>query len=231
MYRRTASGWRALNDAGAEHPASGSVRGPRQGVVKRCIDVVLSVVALVFLSPLLITLAMLIRSADGGPALYRQKRLGKNGVELDCLKFRSMVTNSAEVLDHVLANDPKAAAEWEKDQKLRNDPRITGVGQFLRKTSLDELPQLLNVLKGEMALVGPRPIVHREQSKYGADFAYYCSVKPGITGLWQISGRNDTTYRERVDLDVNYARNWSSWLDIKIMFLTVPAVLLSKGAY
>lgn len=203
----------------------------QKSVVKRTLDIAISAVALLFLGPLLIALAVLIKSNDGGPALFRQTRYGLNGKEFSCLKFRTMLTNSSEVLDNLLATDRAAAAEWAKDQKLRNDPRVTSIGKFLRKTSLDELPQLLNVLKGEMSVVGPRPIVKSEQSKYGLDYGHYCSVKPGITGLWQISGRNDTTYDERVAYDVEYARNWSVWLDLKILFLTIPAVLFSKGAY
>ena len=200
-------------------------------VLKRSFDVAVAFSALVFLAPMMLVIAFLIKNKDGGPALFEQTRIGLNGEEFTCLKFRSMVTNAAEELDKLLKSDPAAAAEWAKDQKLRNDPRITHVGRFIRKTSLDELPQLLNILKGEMSIIGPRPIVANEVAKYGSDFQHYASVKPGVTGLWQISGRNDTTYAERVQLDVTYARDWSFGLDLKIMFLTVPAVLFSKGAY
>lgn len=202
-----------------------------RSVVKRTLDVVIAFIALIFLAPIMLVLAFLIRNRDGGPALFRQKRIGLDGKEFLCLKFRSMVTNAAEELDKVLKSDPEAAAEWARDQKLRNDPRITPVGRFIRKTSLDELPQLINILKGEMSIIGPRPIVQNEIEKYGVFFQDYASVKPGVTGLWQISGRNDTTYEERVQLDVDYAKKWSIWLDLKILFMTIPAVLFSKGAY
>lgn len=200
-------------------------------MAKRSFDVIVATAALVFLSPLMLAIAILIRHKDGGPAIFRQKRIGLNGQEFECLKFRSMVMNASEELDRLLATNAVAAAEWARDQKLRDDPRITAVGHFIRKTSLDELPQLINILRGEMSIVGPRPIVRNEVEKYGSYFSYYANVKPGITGLWQISGRNNTTYDERVQLDLRYAKQWSIWLDIKIFFLTIPAVLFSKGAY
>ena len=134
------------------------------------------------------------------------------------------------VLEHLLATDPAARAEWEATQKLTNDPRITRLGKFLRKSSLDELPQLWNILRGDMSIVGPRPIVHNEISKYGTDFIYYTDVRPGLTGLWQVSGRSDTTYDERVALDVQYVREWSFIRDVKVIFKTIPAILASKGA-
>ncbi|MBY0406141.1 MAG: sugar transferase, partial [Rickettsiales bacterium] len=144
---------------------------------------------------------------------------------------RSMVANSAEVLEQYLAANPEAREEWDADQKLKNDPRITAVGAFLRKTSLDELPQLINVLRGEMSLVGPRPIVTAEVDKYDYDIAHYYRVSPGITGLWQVSGRNDVSYAQRVQMDSWYVRNWSLWHDIAILCKTVPALLQSRGAY
>jgi Undecaprenyl-phosphate galactose phosphotransferase WbaP len=202
-----------------------------RSVAKRTLDIFVALSALIFLAPMMIVIALLIKNKDGGPSLFKQKRIGLNGEEFLCLKFRSMVTNATEELDKVLRSDPEAAAEWARDQKLRNDPRITAVGRFIRKTSLDELPQLLNILKGEMSIIGPRPIVNNEIEKYGSFFNYYASVKPGVTGLWQISGRNDTTYEERVQLDVEYAKKWSFWLDLKILVMTIPAVLHSKGAY
>ena len=148
-----------------------------------------------------------------------------------CYKFRTMVVNAEQVLQELLAKDARAAAEWQKDFKLRNDPRITRIGQFLRKTSLDELPQLWNVLKGEMSLVGPRPIIEKEVAYY-SDFIFdYYRTKPGITGLWQVSGRNDTSYDQRVALDSWYVRNWSIWYDLAIIFDTIRIVLLRRGAY
>lgn len=199
-------------------------------LIKRTFDLIVASTLLVLFSPLFVWLALWVRQ-DGGPALYGHKRVGRGGKHFNCLKFRSMRTDSAQALAHLLANDPQARAEWEKDFKLRNDPRITKVGRFLRKSSLDEIPQLFNVLKGEMSLVGPRPIVDAELEKYGNGAGYYLSVTPGITGLWQVSGRNDTTYAERVSLDAWYAQNWSLWYDIAILFKTVRVVVKREGAY
>lgn len=162
---------------------------------------------------------------------YKQKRVGKNGKEFNCYKFRSMVVDSKERLEKLLATNPEAREEWERDFKLKNDPRITKSGAFLRKTSLDELPQLLNVLKGEMSLVGPRPIVQKEVPKYEQYIKEYYMVLPGITGLWQVSGRSDTTYPERVAMDMWYVHNWSVWLDIVLLWRTAAAVIQSRGAY
>jgi len=154
-----------------------------------------------------------------------------NGRIFKCLKFRSMRPDADRVLKELLANDPEAQAMWDKDFKLKNDPRITPIGNVLRKTSLDELPQLFNVLKGEMSLVGPRPVVKDELLRYGENATYYLEARPGITGLWQVSGRNDTTYTERVNLDAWYVKNWSLWYDIAILFKTFGVVFRSKGAY
>jgi len=197
----------------------------------RLLDISVSLFAFLTLAPLMLVLIVLIRLGDGGSALYKQPRIGKNGKVFNCWKFRSMVTNSSEVLADLLENNPEAAAEWQKDQKLKNDPRITKIGALIRKTSLDELPQLWNILKGDMSLVGPRPIVKNEVEKYGDYISYYKAVKPGVTGLWQVSGRNDTTYDERVQMDVSYVENKSILSDLKIIILTIPAVLFSKGAY
>jgi lipopolysaccharide/colanic/teichoic acid biosynthesis glycosyltransferase len=191
----------------------------------------IALVALIFLAPLMITVALLVYAQDGGPAIFAHKRLGKGGRHFRCLKFRSMAMDAEERLADLLARDPAARAEWEKDHKLRNDPRVTKLGAFLRKSSLDELPQLFNVLRGEMSLVGPRPIVDAEVTKYGRRFRHYCAVKPGITGLWQVSGRNDTSYRSRVAMDCIYAERRNTLLDAKIILATVPAVLLSRGSY
>lgn len=199
--------------------------------VKRVFDFVLAASVAVLSLPFLLIVGLLIKSHDGGPAFFVQERIGKGGKTFKCFKFRTMVTDADKRLKDLLSSDPVAAEEWAKDQKLRNDPRITGVGRFLRKTSLDELPQLLNILKGEMSLVGPRPVVSNEALKYGSDFISYASCLPGVTGLWQISGRNDTTYAERVALDVKYANERSFFMDLKILVLTIPAVLFSSGAY
>jgi lipopolysaccharide/colanic/teichoic acid biosynthesis glycosyltransferase len=168
---------------------------------------------------------------DPGPIVYRRRVVGVGGKEFDAFKFRTMVVNSQEVLEELLARDPEARAEYEQYYKLKNDPRITKIGAFLRKTSIDELPQLINVLRGEMSLVGPRMITMAEVEKYGKWGLNLHTVKPGITGLWQVAGRSDITYEERVRLDMRYIRNYSIWLDLQILFQTIPAVVMSKGAY
>ena len=198
--------------------------------IKRSMDIVGSLLAIVLVSPLFLVLYFLVKS-DGGPVFYKQVRVGRYGNKFNCWKIRSMVTDADQVLKEYLALHPELKQAWERDHKLKNDPRITSVGHFIRKGSIDELPQLWNVLKGEMSLVGPRPIVVEESSRYGELLNYYLGSRPGITGLWQISGRNDTTYDERVDLDVWYSRNWSLWLDAVIMLRTVPAILFRSGAY
>jgi Undecaprenyl-phosphate galactose phosphotransferase WbaP len=199
-------------------------------VLKRTLDVLGAGAILLVLSPLFLVLASLTRR-DGGPAFYAHTRIGQGGRGFGCLKFRSMVTDSQARLDALLAADPAARAEWEATRKLKNDPRVTAVGRFLRKTSLDELPQLINVLRGEMSLVGPRPVVAAELSTYyGAAAAHYMSVRPGITGLWQVSGRSDTSYAQRVALDVAYATKPSLWQDIKILLRTPMVVLARRGA-
>jgi exopolysaccharide production protein ExoY len=185
---------------------------------------------ILLLSPVMLCLAVLIARRDGAPVLFGHYRVGKDGRLFRCLKFRSMYLNSAEMLSEILASDPAARAEWDRDQKLSNDPRITPVGDFLRRTSLDELPQLLNVLRGEMSLVGPRPITVAELTRYGRVRWHYLSVRPGMTGLWQVSGRNNTTYSERVALDERYIDNQSLLGDIGILFRTVKVVLFREGA-
>lgn len=199
-------------------------------ILKRAVDIIGSIVILTALSPILLILYLLIKK-DGGSAIYGHPRIGQNGETFKCLKFRSMVVNSKEVLEELLAKDPEARSEWEKDFKLKNDPRITKVGVFIRKTSLDELPQLFNVLIGEMSLVGPRPIVQEELERYQDDVEYYLMAKPGMTGLWQVSGRNDVDYSTRVYFDAWYVKNWSLWNDIAILFKTVNVVLKRDGAY
>ena len=193
--------------------------------------IVVAILALIFFAPLMGLVALAVYVQDGGPILFAHRRIGLNGRTFYCLKFRSMAVDAQERLATLLANDPEAREEWERDHKLRNDPRITPLGAFLRRTSLDELPQLLNVLCGDMSLVGPRPIVEAEVSKYGHRFSEYCAVKPGITGLWQVSGRNDTTYRTRVALDCVYARRRNFRLDAYILACTLPAVLARRGSY
>jgi exopolysaccharide production protein ExoY len=196
----------------------------------RAIDITGAVFALLFFAPMLLLIMLALRLFDRGPMLFRHKRIGHDGREFLCLKFRTMVVDADERLKHLLATNPEARAAWMRDQKLADDPRITLVGRFLRVSSLDELPQFWNVLRGEMSLVGPRPITQDEVRRYGRYFADYVSVRPGITGLWQISGRNDVSYRRRVAMDVTYARSQSLGLYIRILVFTVPAVLMARGS-
>jgi exopolysaccharide production protein ExoY len=200
-------------------------------ILTEAMNIVVALVALVFLAPVMLAVALAIFAQDGGPVVFAHRRIGRDGRYFYCLKFRSMAIDAEQRLADLLANDPVARAEWDRDHKLRNDPRVTKLGAFLRKTSLDELPQLFNVLKAEMSLVGPRPIVDAEVAKYGRRFANYCAVKPGITGLWQVSGRNDTSYRARVAMDCIYARQRNLVMDGLIIAATVPAVLMRKGSY
>lgn len=198
--------------------------------VKRGADLILATLLLILTSPVFLVLSMHIRR-DGGKVLYGHTRVGRYGKPFRCLKFRTMCQDGDLVLQQLLARDPVARGEWEKDFKLRSDPRITRVGHFLRRTSLDELPQLINVIRGEMSLVGPRPIVTSELERYGDYANLYLQVWPGMTGLWQVSGRNDTGYGRRVELDSWYVQNWSLWCDILILIKTVGAVLQRRGAY
>jgi Undecaprenyl-phosphate galactose phosphotransferase WbaP len=198
--------------------------------LKRFLDLVGSIFLLLALSPLFAVLVLQIRR-DGGPALFGHIRIGRDGKPFTCLKFRSMVPNAQQVLKDLLESDPQAQSEWERDFKLKDDPRITRIGDFLRRTSLDELPQLWNVVKGEMSLVGPRPIVQEELERYRERVHHYLKARPGMTGLWQISGRNDTNYDNRVFLDAWYVKNWSIWYDVAILFKTISVVLGRKGAY
>jgi Undecaprenyl-phosphate galactose phosphotransferase WbaP len=200
--------------------------------IKRFFDLTLSVLMLPILLPTILIIGILIKLDSKGPIFYTQERVGKNGKKFKVIKFRSMYTNADEVLKMALEEDPKLREEYEKYFKIKNDPRATKVGRFLRKTSLDELPQIFNVLKGEMSLVGPRPVTTEEIVKYYKDYViYYYEVLPGITGLWQISGRSDTSYDERVELDIWYVKNWNLWLDIVILIKTIKVVLKREGAY
>lgn len=199
--------------------------------IKRVFDVMLTVVGGILISPILIGVALWVYRDSPGPVIYKHRRVGKNGKEFDCYKFRSMCVDSAERLQKLLDTDPEARKEWETSFKLKNDPRITRPGAFLRKTSLDELPQLLNVLKGEMSLVGPRPIIQKEVPRYGEYIKEYYMVRPGITGMWQVSGRSDIDYPERVRMDSWYVHNWSVWLDIVMLWRTIKVVAGRKGAY
>ncbi|MDG1644320.1 undecaprenyl-phosphate galactose phosphotransferase WbaP [Klebsiella huaxiensis] len=199
-------------------------------IIKRVFDVVGALSIILLLSPLLIYICMKVKK-DGGPAIYGHERIGKGGKPFKCLKFRSMVINSKEVLEELLNSDLNAKLEWDTTFKLKNDPRITKIGGILRRTSLDELPQLFNVLKGEMSLVGPRPIITAELERYNDEVDYYLLSKPGMTGLWQVSGRSDVDYETRVYLDAWYVKNWSMWNDVAILFKTFSVVINKDGAY
>lgn len=197
----------------------------------RAADIAISLVALLLLSPIMLLVALAVFVSDPGPLLFAHRRIGRGGRTFPCLKFRTMVVDSHERLQQLLAESEEARREWELDHKLKNDPRITAIGKILRRSSLDELPQLFNVLRGQMSLVGPRPIVEAEVWRYGRYFSEYCRVSPGITGLWQISGRNNLNYRRRVAIDVRYTRIRSFKLDMAILIATVPAVLAARGSY
>ena len=200
-------------------------------IIKRVFDIVVTVCGGILILPCIAVIALLIRLDSPGPVVFAHSRIGQGGKEFSCYKFRSMVSNAQEELNAYLKDNPEAREEWERDFKLKDDPRITKIGRFLRKTSLDELPQLWNVLVGDMSLVGPRPIVKDEIVKYGTYINDFYLVPPGITGVWQVSGRSDTTYDERVQMDSWYVHNWSVWIDIVYLVKTVLAVVRGKGAY
>ena len=226
----------AMHQTSLEQAVQMSSARDRQGFdlddfLRRLIDVTVAGSALLFISPLLAVISLLIWLQDGGPSIYAHERMGRGGKPFKCYKFRSMVMDSRARLERILEENPEARAEWNRDHKLRIDPRITALGRFLRQSSLDELPQLFNVLEGAMSLVGPRPIVSAEVKRYGWRIRHYYAVRPGITGLWQVSGRNDVTYRRRVALDCAYVKNRNVMLDIRIILMTIPSVLLRKGSY
>nr|WP_314259316.1 sugar transferase [uncultured Devosia sp.] len=203
---------------------------PRGGYAKRSFDIMAASAMLLFALPAIFFIAVIMFSTDRGPIFFGHERIGLNGRRFRCLKFRSMVVNSQEALQRHLELFPQARAEWEESQKLTNDPRITPIGRFLRVTSLDELPQLLNVIRGDMSLVGPRPIVQDEVIRYADEIEHYSAVRPGITGLWQVSGRSDTGYDQRVQLDSLYVREWTFLGDMVILFKTVKVVALRTGS-
>lgn len=197
----------------------------------RSFDVLVSFLAIVILLPVFLVIAAAIVVSDPGPIIFRQQRIGRYGKLFPCLKFRTMTVDAQHRLDELLQRCPAARAEWAADQKLRNDPRITPIGRFLRKSSLDELPQLFNIFIGQMSIVGPRPIIQAEVVRYGERFLAYCSCRPGLTGLWQISGRNNISYKTRVRLDARYAARKGFGYDILICVRTVPAILASRGSF
>lgn len=204
---------------------------PGVRLIKRAVDLCATLAVAALSLPAIVTIAVAIKLTSPGPVFYGHVRYGRGGRPFVAWKFRSMVTDATTVLEHHLQRCPALRAEWNRDHKLKRDPRITAIGRLLRRTSLDELPQIWNVLRGQMSLVGPRPIVAREIARYGEAFELYKQVLPGLTGMWQVSGRNNLTYEERVQCDLYYIRNWSPWLDLYILARTVPAVLLARGAY
>jgi exopolysaccharide production protein ExoY len=214
----------------ARSPAPVAMPTGAAAVAKRLLDVVGAVILALVFSPLMLVIVLLMRKSDGS-VIYRHRRVGRGGQMFSCLKFRTMIPNADQVLRALLERDPELQAEWVRDHKLRNDPRVTRLGRFLRRTSLDELPQLLNVLRGEMSLVGPRPVIREELLRYGRNVNTYLAAKPGITGLWQVTGRNDTDYRRRVVLDTYYVRNQNLLLDLYILAKTTGVVLGGNGAY
>jgi Undecaprenyl-phosphate galactose phosphotransferase WbaP len=210
------------------HDKSTGLHPPGEAA-KRLLDIVGVLVLALVLSPLLVIVCLTL-AHDRGPIIYRHTRTGRNGRTFGCLKFRTMIPNAEQVLRDLLHQNAELRVEWLRDRKLRNDPRITTIGRFLRRTSLDELPQLWNVLKGDMSLVGPRPVVHEEWAHYGSRLHHYLAAKPGVTGLWQVMGRSDCSYRRRVALDSYYVRKRSLILDIFILFQTIKVVLRGRGA-
>jgi undecaprenyl-phosphate galactose phosphotransferase len=202
---------------------------PIPRIAKSAMDIIIALSLLLVVAPALLAISAVILH-DGGPILFRQRRVGVGGKPFHCLKFRTMVVDADRVLEEALAKDPDLAAEWATRRKLANDPRITRCGRFLRRASLDELPQLINVLRRDMSLVGPRPIVEGEIPLYGENIAQYYATRPGLTGLWQVTGRSNTSYDRRVQLDVWYVNNWSIWHDITVLLKTVPAVFGREGA-
>jgi Undecaprenyl-phosphate galactose phosphotransferase WbaP len=224
-----------------EAGASASIRSGRNNrvpsqlfryrVLKRGLDVLAVVAAGPVLVPIVFIVACLVVLSSPGPVFYSHRRIRRDGAFFSMWKFRTMCVNSAEVLEDYLSRHPEARAEWSKTHKLRDDPRVTRVGRLMRRYSVDELPQVWNVLTGKMSLVGPRPIVAAEVEKYKDSFSYYCRVKPGLTGLWQVSGRSKLTYDERVALDRDYVEHWSIRRDLMILLKTIPSVVNQDGAY
>lgn len=201
-------------------------------LLKRLFDLLAVITIIMLISPVLLLVAIGVWFTTGRPVIFGHERVGRHGNSFKCYKFRSMVPNADQVLKELLERDPEARAQWEREFKLKDDPRITRFGHFIRKTSLDELPQLWNVLRGDMSLVGPRPVVNKELDTYYGDASkHYLSVRPGLTGLWQVSGRNDVSYEQRVQMDRHYVDTWNLMRDMQIMWRTVGVVVWRKGAY
>ena len=208
-----------------------NLTGSCSHIFKRSFDISICLLTALMISPMFLVVGLAVKLTSPGPMFYWQRRIGRNGKEFRLWKFRTMVVDADAVLDKHLENDSSLRAEWQRDHKLRNDPRVTPIGALLRRTSLDELPQFWNILCGEMSLVGPRPIRQPEVKKYGTIFDQYRRVTPGLTGMWQISGRNNTTYERRTQLDEYYVRNWSISLDLYILLRTLKTIILTEGAY
>jgi exopolysaccharide production protein ExoY len=215
----------------ADAQFTSKVTAPIGLTAKRIVDIAIALSAIVLLAPLLIICFAATVLSSPGPALFRHRRVGFNGTNFGCLKFRTMVADAPDRLRELLESDPEAAAEWAANRKLRYDPRVTAIGAILRKSSLDELPQLFNVFRGDMSIVGPRPVTEEELVRYSSSVGAYLACRPGITGLWQVSGRSTVTYDKRVACDTFYALNWSMALDAKILIVTIPSLLLSDNAY
>lgn len=220
-----------MNTRVAERNEARFVSHPVGQAPKRVIDIAVALSGIILLAPLLLLCLLAILLTSSGPVLFSHRRVGFNGKHFGCLKFRTMATDAPERLHKLLESDPDAAAEWAVNRKLRHDPRVTAIGDILRRTSLDELPQLFNVLKGDMSLVGPRPVTDEELVRYSDSVSAYLACRPGITGLWQVSGRSKTTYAKRVACDAFYAHHWSMALDAKIIIVTIPSLLLEDTAY
>jgi exopolysaccharide production protein ExoY len=229
--------FRSNNDffdpTGAAVPQVGSARPGLPGFemrLKRAFDIAGALLFFTLFLPIYLAVALGVLLTSRGPIFYTQERIGQHGRSFRFYKFRSMVENSEEVFNSFLDSDHEARDQWERYQKLDRDPRITWFGQFIRRTSLDELPQFWNVLLGDMSIVGPRPCMPKQKNLYGAHWGAYCAVRPGLTGLWQVSGRNRLTYDQRVQLDAQYVRKWSIWLDLRILARTVGVVLTGHGS-
>jgi lipopolysaccharide/colanic/teichoic acid biosynthesis glycosyltransferase len=215
----------------ARKSAPGAWHDQASGILKRVMDLAIAIPALIFLIPIFLVIALVVLFEGGRPIIFRQQRRGQDGRYFTCYKFRTMVKDAGDRLREMLENDPERRREWEENQKLKDDPRLTSAGGFLRRFSLDELPQLINIIRGDMSIVGPRPIVHDEVRRYGEDIVHYDAVRPGVVGLWQINGRNDTTYKRRVELDVEYAQERSIGYDVMILLKSIPVILGRHGAY
>lgn len=223
------SGWRTPAQAACE--SADDTQTIRQSSRKRAFDILFALALMAVFLPLFLLLCLAVKLTSRGPVIFAHPRIGKDGRLFNCYKLRSMVVDADAQLARLLASDADARAEWQRDQKLRADPRITPIGTFLRSSSLDELPQLWNILIGDMSVVGPRPIVEAEAVRYGQYFRHYCTLRPGLTGLWQVSGRSDVSYDERVKLDVRYVRSRTFFGDLAICLQTVPMMVSAKGSY